>query len=66
MIKENKIPNNRTNTQVIEARKIYMQISIVFLYAADEHFRNKIKKTVPYAMLLLLSPFSRVRLCVTP
>lgn len=52
MIKENKIPNKRTNKQVIEARKIYMQISIAFLYAANEHFRNKMKKTFPYAIVL--------------
>ena len=47
MIKENKIPNNRTNKQVKEAHKIYIQISIVFLYTANEHFRNKIRKSVP-------------------
>lgn len=52
MIKENKIPNNRTNKQVKDVHKIYIQISIVFLYIANEHFRNKIKKTVPYAIVL--------------
>ena len=56
--------------------KINTQKSLAFLYTNNKKIEREIKETIPFTiamkiikylgMLLLLSRFSRVRLCATP